>query len=137
MKFIIIVAIVAATAGGGAALQDAETASIARGKKLYTAQCLACHQVDGSGVMNMNPPLIKTKYVLGDKTALIRIVMEGMKTPLTIDDNEYHNIMPPHTTMSDQDIADVLTFVRHSFGNSATSVTGVEVKAIRSKDGVK
>jgi mono/diheme cytochrome c family protein len=133
MKLIIIATLLVA----GAALQDGLTASIARGKKLYQAQCLTCHQVDGSGVMNMNPPLIKTTYVLGDKTALIRIVMEGMKTPLTIDDNEYHNIMPPHTTLSDQDIADVLTYVRHSFGNSATAVTAAEVKAIRVKDKVK
>jgi mono/diheme cytochrome c family protein len=133
MKLIIIATLLVA----GAALQDGLTASIARGKKLYQVQCLTCHQVDGSGVMNMNPPLIKTTYVLGDKTALIRIVMEGMKTPLTIDDNEYHNIMPPHTTLSDQDIADVLTYVRHSFGNSATAVTAAEVKAIRVKDKVK
>lgn len=133
MKLIIIATLLVA----GAALQDGLTASIGRGKKLYQVQCLTCHQVDGSGVMNMNPPLIKTTYVLGDKTALIRIVMEGMKTPLTIDDNEYHNIMPPHTTLSDQDIADVLTYVRHSFGNSATAVTAAEVKAIRVKDKVK
>lgn len=112
-------------------------ASVARGQKLYVVQCLTCHQVDGTGVMNMNPPLVKTTYVLGDKTALIRIVMEGMKTPLTIDDNEYHNVMPPHTTMSDQDIADVLNYVRHSFGNNAAAITATDVKAVRTKDGVK
>jgi len=111
-------------------------ASIARGKALYQQQCIACHQVDGSGVMNMNPPLVKTTYVLGNKTALIKIVLEGMKTPLTIDDNEYHNVMPPHTTLTDQNIADVLTFVRHSFGNKAVAVTAAEVKAVRVKDGV-
>jgi len=103
---------------------------------LYQQQCIACHQVDGSGVMNMNPPLVKTTYVLGNKTALIKIVLEGMKTPLTIDDNEYHNVMPPHTTLTDQNIADVLTFVRHSFGNKAVAVTAAEVKAVRVKDGV-
>lgn len=112
-------------------------ASLARGKKLYQQQCLTCHQVDGTGVMNMNPPLVKTTYVLGDKPTLIKIVLEGMKTPLTIEDNEYHNVMPPHTTLTDQEIADVLTFVRHSFGNKATAVTAADVKAIRVKDGVK
>lgn len=112
-------------------------ASLARGKKLYQVQCLTCHQIDGTGVMNMNPPLVKTTYVLGDKPTLIKIVLEGMKTPLTIDDNEYHNVMPPHTTMTDQEIADVLTFVRHSFGNKAGAVTAADVKAVRVRDGVK
>jgi mono/diheme cytochrome c family protein len=111
--------------------------SFARGKALYQVQCLSCHQVDGGGVMNMNPPLAKTTYVLGPKAALIRIVLEGMKTPLTIDDNEYHNVMPPHTTLTDQQIADILTYVRHSFGNAASSVMATDVKAIRVKDGVK
>jgi mono/diheme cytochrome c family protein len=113
------------------------TASLARGKKIYQVQCLTCHQVDGTGVMNMNPPLVKTTYVLGPKPALIKIVLEGMKLPLTIEDNEYHNVMPPHTTMTDQEIADVLTYVRHSFGNKAIAVTPADVKAIRVKDGVK
>jgi mono/diheme cytochrome c family protein len=112
-------------------------ASLARGKTLYQQQCLACHQIDGSGVMNMNPPLSGTTYVLGEKTALIRIVMEGMKTPLTIGDYDYHNVMPPHTTLTDPQIADVLTYIRHSFGNKATAITAAEVKAVRVKDGVK
>ena len=112
-------------------------ASVARGKTLYQQQCMSCHQVDGSGVMNMNPPLAGTTYVLGDKAALVRIVMEGLTTPLTIDDNDYHNVMPPHTTLTDRQIADVLTYVRHSFGNKATAVTMADVHAVRVKDKVK
>ncbi|HTJ13752.1 MAG TPA: cytochrome c [Dinghuibacter sp.] len=111
--------------------QNPLAAQMARGKKLYQQQCLTCHQVDGTGVMNMNPPLVKTTYVQGDKTALIKIVVNGMTTPLTIDDYEYHNVMPPHTTMTDQEIADVLTYVRRSFGNKATAVTAAEVKKAR------
>lgn len=55
--------------------QTALSAQIARGKLLYQQQCLTCHQIDGGGVMNMNPPLAQTTYVLGPKAALIRIVM--------------------------------------------------------------
>ena len=121
---------------GPSQTQTGVAASIARGKTVYQQQCLSCHQVDGSGVMNMNPPLTGTTYVLGDKAALIKTVLEGVTTPLTIDDNEYHNVMPPHTTMTDQQIADVLTYVRHSFGNKATAVTAAEVKAVRVKDHV-
>lgn len=124
-----MVAMISATTKQAA--QSPLAAQIARGKKIYQQQCLSCHQVDGTGVMNMNPPLVKTTFVLGDKTALIKIVVNGMTTPLTIDDYEYHNVMPPHTTMTDQQIADVLTFVRHSFGNKAAPVTAADVKKAR------
>jgi len=112
-------------------------AAIARGKKVYegTGTCLACHQPDGSGVPNMNPPLIKTKWVLGDKKALAKIVLKGLQGgEIEIDGDKFHNPMPPmESTLTDQEIADVLTFVRNSFGNKASMVTVAEVKAMRAK----
>jgi mono/diheme cytochrome c family protein len=110
-------------------------AAMARGKKVYDATCLACHQPDGSGVPNMNPPLIKTKWVLGDKKQLTKIVLKGMQGgEIEIDGDKFHNPMPPQeSTLTDQEIADVLTFVRNSFGNKASMVTVAEVKAMRAK----
>ena len=108
--------------------------SIERGKKVYAEQCLTCHQADGGGVQNMNPPLIKTKWVLGDKNALITIVLKGMNQELEINGDTYHNVMPPHeTTMTDQQIADVLTFIRSNFGNKASAIKEADVKAVRAK----
>jgi mono/diheme cytochrome c family protein len=106
--------------------------SMARGKQVYQLQCLACHQVDAGGVQGMTPPLTQTKWVLGDKTALVQIVLTGMKG-VEIDGDAYHNVMAPHSELTDQQIADVLTFVRNSFGNKAKAVTPAEVKAIRVK----
>jgi len=106
-------------------------ASMERGKKVYAEQCLACHQVDGGGVSNMNPPLIKTKWVLGDKTTLIQIVLKGMNSGVEIDGDVYHNVMAAHSFLTDQQIADVLTYVRNSFGNKARAITPAEVKAVR------
>ncbi len=108
-------------------------ASIARGRQVYTEQCLTCHQADGGGVQNMNPPLIKTKWVLGDKARLIEIVLKGMTGDIEINGDEYHNVMPPHEFLTDQQIADLLTYVRNSFGNKAKAVTVAEVKAVRAK----
>jgi len=108
-------------------------ASIDRGKVVYVATCQTCHQVDGGGVPRMNPPLIKTKYVLGDKKELITILLKGKNDPIEIDDDEFHNPMPPQPTLTDQQIADVLTFVRNSFGNKASAVTPTEVKNVRAK----
>jgi mono/diheme cytochrome c family protein len=108
--------------------------SIERGKKIYADQCLVCHQADGGGVQNMNPPLTKTKWVLGDKNELIKIVMKGMNTEVEVNGNTYHNVMPPHETMTDQEIADVLTYIRNNFGNKAKAITQADVKAVRAKN---
>lgn len=105
--------------------------SIARGKKLYIQYCLSCHQEDGSGVPKLNPPLIKTSYVSGDKTKLIAWVLSGSTENIPIDGKYYSNNMAPQANLKDQEIADVLTYIRNSFGNKAGAVTAVEVKAVR------
>jgi mono/diheme cytochrome c family protein len=108
--------------------------SIARGKQVYQDTCLACHQADGAGVPNMNPSLIKAPLVLGDKAKLIRVVLQGMTGELVVNGDTFDKPMPPFSsTLTDQQIADVLTYVRNSFGNKATPISATEVKAIRAK----
>jgi len=109
-------------------------AVMANGKKIYGQYCLACHMADGAGVPNMNPPLTKTSYVLGDKTRLINVILNGLSTGEEIDGETYTNIMPPHNFLTDQEIADVLSFVRNSFGNKASGISVAEVKALRAKN---
>ena len=106
-------------------------ASVTRGKLIYAKQCLSCHQIDGAGVPRLNPPLINTTYVLGDKATIIKIVLNGFKEDVEINGQTYSNIMPPHNTMNDQEIADVLTYVRKSFGNKAGVITVADVKKTR------
>ncbi len=105
-------------------------ASITRGKQVYLEQCLACHQADALGVQGMNPPLVKTKFVLGDKATLVKIVLNGLQG-VQVDGEDYHGVMAPHPDLTDEQIADVLTYVRNSFGNKAKAITAAEVKAIR------
>jgi mono/diheme cytochrome c family protein len=105
--------------------------SIARGKIVYTNVCLACHMADGGGVPNMNPPLINTPYVLGNKAALIKIVLHGFNEDVEINGKTYSNTMSAHDDLTDRQIADVLTFVRHSFGNKASAVKAIEVSKAR------
>lgn len=105
--------------------------SIVRGKKVYDKVCLSCHMSDGGGVPKMNPPLIQTDYVLGDKKKIIYIVLHGMSDRVPIEDEYYSNNMAPHADLNDQQIADVLTYVRNNFGNKADAVTVAEVKAVR------
>lgn len=115
------------------ARQDALKASMERGKKVYTTYCLSCHQADGSGVPGLNPPLTGTDWVLGDKKRLINIVLKGMNEPIEVDGDTYENVMASHAFLKDDQIADVLNYVRNSFGNKAAIITPAEVKAVRAK----
>jgi mono/diheme cytochrome c family protein len=103
------------------------------GKKVYDIYCQACHQADGNGVPRLNPPLAGTVYVTGSKTRLIDIVLKGLSDPLEINGEEYNNPMAAHDFLTDQQIADVLTYIRNSFGNKAGAINAVEVKKQRAK----
>lgn len=109
----------------------AGTAQIARGKVLYKQYCISCHQENGTGVPRMNPPLVKTEYVLGDKTRLIGILLNGLNEDVEINGEYYSNPMPSQAALKDQEIADILSYVRNSFGNKTSTVSAAEVTAVR------
>ena len=107
-------------------------ASIERGDKIYTQYCLSWHQVDGSGVPQLNPPLKNSAYVLGEESKLISIVTHGFNEGVEINGDTYTNPMPPiGADLKDEGIADVLTYVRNNFGNMASAISAEQVKALR------
>lgn len=109
------------------------SSSITRGKTLYVKYCLTCHQSDGGGVPNMNPPLIQSSYVSGDKYILIKILLNGFSERIDIEGESYSNNMPAQNFLKDNQIADVLNYIRNNFGNKAAPVESAEVTSIRSK----
>ena len=106
---------------------------LAKGKQVYENNCMVCHQETGDGVPGLNPPLVKTAWVLGDKTKLINVILKGLHEPIEINGERYNNIMPANDFLNDQEISDVLTFVRNSFGNKASAISAAEVKAEMAK----
>jgi mono/diheme cytochrome c family protein len=107
----------------------AQTANDA-GKIVYESNCLACHQVDGSGVPQLTPALINTDYVKGDKTRVINVVLKGLQG-VEIDGEMYDNPMPPFDFLSDEEIAAVLTYIRSNFSNKASAIKKEEVALAR------
>lgn len=103
------------------------------GKKVYLKSCMVCHQADGAGVPGLNPPLGKTDWVTGDKKRLINVVLKGLENEIEVNGEVYANPMPAQPQLTDQEIADVLTYIRKNFGNKASAVTPAEVKAMRGK----
>lgn len=110
-------------------------ASIDKGKTVYVQRCMVCHQQDGGGVPHLNPPLDGASAVKGkDKNRLITILLKGMSDRVEIDGEYYSNNMASHADLSDQQIADVLNYIRNSWSNkSASPVTSAEVKTVRAK----
>jgi nitrite reductase (NO-forming) len=100
------------------------------GTDVFANNCQACHQENGEGVPDAFPPLAKSDYLNGDKIRAIKTVTGGLETKLTVNEHVFNGVMPAWS-LSDEDIANVLTFVHNSWGNSGLEVTPEEVKAYR------
>jgi mono/diheme cytochrome c family protein len=101
------------------------------GRRLFTI-CAACHQPTGRGLPNMFPPLAGSDFLNADKSRAIKIVIYGRQGEVVVNGMKFNNNMPSFP-LTDQDIANVLTFVYNSFGNSGLEVTPDEVKALRAQ----
>jgi len=109
-------------------------ASVARGKTIYLQRCMVCHQADGGGVPKLNAPLDASSTVNGsDISKLVKYIVKGLNDRIEIDGEFYANAMPAADDLKDQQIADVLTFIRNNWSNKAGPITLTQVKQIRSK----
>jgi mono/diheme cytochrome c family protein len=100
------------------------------GKEVYSLNCQSCHMEKGEGVAGLYPPLAKTTYVK-DTKKIIGIILNGQSGEIVVNGNKYNTDMPAQAYLSDQQIADVLTYVRSSWGNKYPAVTAAQVKAER------
>ena len=103
------------------------------GKEIYRTNCLGCHMEDAMGVPSLNPPLKGSELLLKDKAKAIRIILRGSEELKDQPNKNYKNVMAALSNLSDQEIADVLTFTRNSFGNKAPVITPEDVKLERAK----
>jgi nitrite reductase (NO-forming) len=103
---------------------------IAFGKRLFDANCAACHQPDGTGMAGAFPPLAASDFLNADKARAIATVIMGRSGPITVNGEAYDGVMPA-LLLSDEDVANVLTYVYNSWGNNQSVVTPAEVAAAR------
>jgi mono/diheme cytochrome c family protein len=101
------------------------------GETLYSTQCSACHQPNGSGIHGISPPLASSEWVLGSKEVLMRIVLHGIQGPLVVKGQSFEQHMPGQPMLSDEQIAAVLSYVRREWGHQASLVEPGEVQAVR------
>ena len=104
-----------------------------KGQEIYQWYCGACHQRDGKGDSGRFPPLAGVDWVTGDEKRLINVVLNGLEGAIEVNGEMYNGAMPQHSFLSDQQIADVLTYIRGSFGNQASEITAEQVSEVRNQ----
>jgi nitrite reductase (NO-forming) len=104
---------------------------IKAGAVLFNGTCSVCHQSSGAGLPNVFPPLAKSDFLMADKQRSIGIVLNGLTGPVTVNGAQFNSVMPPMSQLDDYDLANILTYVRNSFGNQGEAVTGEEVAKAR------
>jgi len=106
---------------------------IEQGRQVYMQTCFVCHQPDGEGIVGQIPPLADSDYLMVDKDRSIRAVLQGLTGEVEVRGKKFNGVMLPLNHLSDEQVANVLTYVRNSFGNQGEGVTPEEVRKTRSE----
>lgn len=100
------------------------------GKELFGTTCFACHQSEGQGIPSTFPPLAKSDYLNADPKRAIKTILHGLSGEITVNGQKFNNVMPSQN-LSDDEIANVMTYIYNSWGNNKTDVSPEMVKALR------
>lgn len=104
------------------------------GKKVFTANCVACHQSTGLGQAGQFPPLVASEWVVGDApNRITAILLHGIQGPLQVNGATYNGAMPAWESLGDEKVAAVLTYIRSEWGNNAPAISKEAVAAVREK----
>ena len=117
-------------------LKGDDLALFSKGKEVYSKEgyCVTCHQADGNGLTASGfPPLSGTEWVTGDQVRLVKVILKGLMGPIEVNGKQYEGMVPmtPFEGLSDDDVAAVATYIRNSFGNTASPIQPSFVKEVR------
>jgi nitrite reductase (NO-forming) len=118
------VATAAKSATAGALTVDEQSKA---GQALFAGTCSTCHQPNGQGLPGVFPPLAKSDYVAKRPSAIAEVVLHGLTGPVTVNGQPYNSVMPPMSQLTDDEIANIATYVLNSWGNPGGRVTKAEV----------
>lgn len=108
---------------------------MALGKKLYGANCASCHQASGEGQPGSYPPLVGSEWVLGSKERLAAVLFKGLQGQVTVKGSTFGTMAMPaqESVLTPEKIANLMTYIRGSWGNTANAVTVDEVNTAKTK----
>ena len=122
------VATAAASAKAGNLTKDEQ---IAAGKVLFAGTCSTCHQADGAGMAGVFPPLAGSDYIKANPKRLPEIILHGLVGPVTVNGKDYNSNMPPMSQLTDDEVANISTYVLNSWGNPGGQVSKADAAAAR------
>ena len=109
-----------------------QSESIKRGKEVYAVYCQSCHMENGKGVAGVNPPVAKADYLKRPSKTLINVILKGQSGNVVVNGKKYNVPMPAQEYLTDVQIADVLNYIKNSWGNKIPgTVTPAMVKTLR------
>jgi nitrite reductase (NO-forming) len=100
------------------------------GRNIYTQSCFACHQANGEGVVGIFPPLAKSDYLNADVGRSIDVVIQGLSGEITVNGEHYNNVMPAQR-LTDEQVANVLTYIYNNWDNKSQEITPAMVRKRR------
>jgi len=109
------------------------SASALNGKKNYRETCVACHQPEGEGTPRVFPPLSGSEWLTRNPKHAIMVVAKGLTGPVTVSRKKYNGVMPAHNTLTDQEVMDVVNYVRNAFEVQLGDIKIDLVKQVREK----
>jgi mono/diheme cytochrome c family protein len=107
--------------------------SIKRGKELYAVECQSCHMENGEGLPGVYPPLAKTDYLKKPSAFLVDIILKGQEGEIQVNGTAYNTPMPAQAHLTDEKVADILNYVRNTWGNKGAAIIPSDVKTQRAK----
>ena len=119
-----------------AEVRQAAAGAAEPGETLYLANCAACHQKDGTGLPGAFPPLAGSDYIDRNPDALLEATIRGLSGPITVNGEQYDNVMPAMAYLSDEELATLLSWIQGNWGNNGTVFTPERVAEYRESVGL-
>ncbi len=119
----------AATSAKAGALTVEE--QVKAGQQLFAGTCSTCHQPNGQGMEGVFPPLAKSDWIVADPKRLPSVILHGLTGPLKVNGKDYNSVMPPMSQLTDDEVANISTYVLNSWGNPGGRVTSADAAQAR------
>lgn len=103
------------------------------GKALFAGTCSTCHQAEGQGMPGVFPPLAASDYIAADAKALPRVILHGLQGRVLVNGKDYNSVMPPMAQLTDDEVANISTYVLNSWGNPGGRISKADAAAIRAQ----
>ena len=107
------------------------TPDITKGSEVYAQVCAACHQPTGQGLAGVFPPLDGSSWVTGPAGVPVAIILKGLQGPIEVNGVNYNSAMPAASYLTDEQIANVTSYIRQAWSNKAGLVDIATVEQVK------